>query len=127
MQSLETIANDDTPAFLNLSDITSFPAGPRDPRDKSRFIYTVGNVFLVDEPAPTADEKETGDNQAHSASSDSSQHKSASSSSGSGRCINGLMRCLDERGMAVIIPTNQVRVVTLKESFLTNEVTVFSK
>ena len=116
VQTLEDIANDDTPAFLNLSDISSFPAGPRDTRDHSRLIYTIGNVFLVDDPIPATEGKQTGDNQACSASSGSSRHKSASSSDGSGRCSNGLMRCLDERGTAVIIPTNQVRDKSLKES-----------
>ncbi|KAL8598986.1 hypothetical protein ACOMHN_006795 [Nucella lapillus] len=105
VQSLETIAHDDTPAFLNLSDLTSFPAGPRDPSDQSKFIYTVGNVFLVDEPSPADSSSRS---QVNSASSGSSRHKSETTTSGSGSSGNGLMRCLDERGVAVVVPISQV-------------------
>ena len=57
MQTLEEIASDDTPAFLNLSDITSFPAA-REQNDNSYMIYSVGNVFLVDDPLPAEDKKD---------------------------------------------------------------------
>nr|KAG5713970.1 hypothetical protein BaRGS_020298 [Batillaria attramentaria] len=100
VQSLDTIAHDDTPAFLNLSDMTSFPAG-RSPRDHSKFIYTVGNVFLVDEPLPTADDGDNGSGQ-------DLAPQSAVSAGSSKRSGNGLMRCLDERGMVIMVPTNQV-------------------
>ncbi|KAL8610554.1 hypothetical protein ACOMHN_006274 [Nucella lapillus] len=99
VKSLDAIAHDDTPAFLNLSDMTVFPAQPRDQNDQSRFIYTVGNVFLVDEPLPP---EET-----YSAVSDSSRQKSPSTTT-SRRNGNGLMKCLDERGMAIMVPTNQM-------------------
>lgn len=107
VQSLDAIAHDDTPAFLNLSNITSFPAG-RDPRGHSKFIYTVGNVFLVDEPPP--------ESAAKAGSGDKSASQSAVSGASSRRSANGLMRCLDERGKVIMVPTNQVgEMVTIQK------------
>ncbi|XP_076441078.1 uncharacterized protein LOC143280329 [Babylonia areolata] len=63
VQSLGTVVRDDTPAFLNLSDLTSFPAeglGPRDQVGQSKMIYTVGNVFLVDEPLQSQSQSQVG-------------------------------------------------------------------
>ncbi|KAK7100508.1 hypothetical protein V1264_023451 [Littorina saxatilis] len=122
VQSLQDIAHDDTPAFLNLSNMTSFPAA-RSSRDKSHLIYTAGNVFLVDEPLPettSANAEKAASVSAGgpglSASLGSSRLKSATSSS-SGRSANGLMRCLDERGLAVMVPTNQVgEMMTIQKS-----------
>jgi hypothetical protein len=116
VQSLNNIALGDTPAFLNLANISSFPVQPRDARDAERLIYTVGNVFLVDEPLPVDRVESVVFDHKGSASSASSRHKSASSAASSRnksdassqRSGNGLMRCLDERGTPIMVPTNQV-------------------
>ncbi|XP_076462733.1 uncharacterized protein LOC143295056 [Babylonia areolata] len=141
VKSLNAIAHDDTPAFLNLSDITSFPA---DPKDQSRFVYTMGNVFLVDEPPPpgggvsgggaggdpaTERHSEGKATKGHSVISGSSRHtsnnQSASSTVGSGSRTNTttnnngkrVMKCLDERGMPVLVPTNQAgEMVTIEKN-----------
>ena len=120
VRSLHRIAHDDTPAFLNLADIISYPAAPRHPNDNSKLIYTVGNVFLVDEPASVTSPPQ-GNTSHTSQSSSAGSHVSGGSvhrteeeekeeekGSSDGRKANSVMRCLDERGVAVMVPTNQV-------------------
>lgn len=114
VQSLQSIAHGDTPAFLNLTNMTSFPV---DAHDQSRMVYTVGNVFLVDEPLPPTNGKpngvherrvqsEKGDDNSSGLSANS-RPKSEKSSAHSQRSPKGFMRCLDERGLPVLVPTNQ--------------------
>lgn len=114
MRPLEAVVNSDTAAFVNLSNITSYPANC-DPRDRSHLIYTMGNVFLVNDPAPpSSSTSEVASERTALSSAAASAVSRGSRPSASGR---GPLCCVDERGTSIRIPTNQkAEVVAVKKN-----------